>query len=236
MLHLIFIAVTVIPLVHKKKEIKNYYVSLVNPAVIRKVEVPDATRKVTVAEKKVVEKEKKIIPEKKLKEEIKKVEMTTDPTPTLRERIDKKTKEKQEEEDKKRKLRDLAADIKGRVKKTAEVASGSSNPYAGLGDVDARLLYESNVKDYIQSFWKIPKSIDVEGLEAVFDIRVDNAGKIIAFKITKTSNNWVYDRSTQKAMLDASEETKKNPFPEPPSDMREEVIEEGIVFTFKVEE
>lgn len=230
-LHLIFIAVTVIPLVHKKKEIKNYYVSLVNPAVIRKAEVSNLPLKTTVAEKKVVEKTKKIEPVKNLKEE-KKVKMSMDST-KVSERVDIIKEKLREREEKAQKLANIISNLKANAKKTAEVASSkSSNLYAGMKSDDARLLYESDVKGYIQGFWNIPKSINVEGLEATIEIKIDKYWKIISYKIIEPSGNRIFDRSVIKALLDAQASTELKPLPEPPLEFLEEAIKEGIEFKF----
>ena len=62
--HLIFIAVAVIPASPKKREIKNYYVNLVNPAALRQPE----RRRVSSVDKKVTVRSKRILPKRRYRQ------------------------------------------------------------------------------------------------------------------------------------------------------------------------
>ncbi len=252
-LHLVFILIAVIPVSHKKRDIKSYYVNLVAPAAVR-----SPVRQRADVSSKVKVRSKRIPPKKNIKARPKaKVSLKSDKVSSL---IGHKLKEKQrEKEEKARRL----ADIKERLKEEAEyvpvaeaapeaetaseaetapeaetAAPQASNLYAGIGEFDARLLYEARIFEYIRGHWNIPK-IDIEDLVAAFDVIVnivDGEWRIISFKPIESSGNRIFDRSAIMAMQDAMESTKYVPLPEPPLEMYNEVINEGIGINFYDEE
>jgi colicin import membrane protein len=236
-LHLIFIAVTVVPLSSRKREIKNYYVNLVSPAAIRSRERP----RIAKAAKKVRVRTRRIPPKKSIKS---KADMMLE-SAEVSKAIDRIQQKKKEEEEKARRLADLRARIKEDASKVEETApeeapgteeeSEAPDLYAGIGEYDARLLYEARVRQRIEAYWEMPH-FDAEGLVAVFDIRVDKDWRIVSSRIIKSSGNRLFDRSAIKAMNDAGAATEYDPLPEPPLEMQNEILKEGIEFKFYAEE
>lgn len=231
-LHLIFIALTVVPPVHKKREIKPYYVNLVRPVATQRSEtVSDVKNNVPVTKKKVEENTKKIPATKNV---------TAKPKMSLKsDKVDKAIKDiksqKAEDQKKKEMIESLRSRIKNDAEKTADTAGlAVSNLYAGMHAADARQKYENSVRDIIYGYWK-PQGYGIEDIDAVVDIRVDKNWKIVSFKMTEASTIRLFNNSVQKAMLDAREGTKTVPLPVPPFEMLEEVLEDGFEFTFKKE-
>jgi colicin import membrane protein len=235
--HLIFIAIAVIPASPKKREIKNYYVNLVSPAAIRQ---PDR-RRVSGADKKATARIKKIPPKKKIIAKPK-AKMSLK-SPTVDSAIEKIKSKKEKEKEKVEELASIKARIRKDAAKAAAVeeaagtdrAAESSNLYAGIGSYDARLLYETKVRDHITEHWNTPH-FDMEGLAAVYDIRVDKDWKIFSFKRIESSGNSLFDRSVENAMRDAQESTRIFPLPEPPLDMQKEILKEGFEVKFDPDE
>lgn len=244
-LHLIFIAIAMVPLSSKKKEIKikNYYVNLVSPAAVRSKVRPKAAK----ADKKVTVRTKRIPPKKNIKS---KADIMLESTEVSK-AIDRIQQQKSEEEERARRLADLRERIKEDASRVEEVvpeelpeaedapevsdAPEASDLYAGIGVFDARLLYEAKIRDYIEGYWDSPR-FNVEGLVAVFDVRVDKEWKIVSSRIIESSGNRLFDRSAIRAMNDAGAATEYYPLPEPPLDMHDEILREGIEFKFYVAE
>lgn len=226
-IHLVFIVVTAVPLVHKKREIKNYYVNLVSPAAVHRPETVSST--VSAEKDKAVTTIKKKIPITKPVKQKAKMSLKSDKVDNA---IDNLKAKKAEDKKKQDELNDLRSRLKSDADKTKDAAGFTgSNLYAGMGGSDAREKYENNVHDIIFGYW-IPEGSNIEDIEAVVDIRVDKNWKIISFKMIDSSGNKLFDRSVFKAMQDAREGTKIVPLPAPPLEMMEEVLEDGFEFTF----
>ena len=115
--------------------------------------------------------------------------------------IEKIQQKKREEEEKAQRLADLRARIKDDASRVEEVvpeefpevedapvvsnAPEASNLYVGKGVYDARLLYEAMIRDYIEGYWDTPR-FDIEGLVAVFDVRVNKEWKIVSSRIVRS--------------------------------------------------
>lgn len=247
---MIFIALTVVPLSHKKKETKHYYVDLVNPAVVR---IPEPPPRI---EKKVIEKKEKVTKKKAVTEkktvETKPVETKPKKTYDLKD-LEKKLndfKSKNEEKEKKKTaLEDKLAEMKRRqqeaqekeeeVEEAAEEtteAQALPSQYAGMGDMDARRFYESLIRERVMAKFQLLKGFDYEGLEAKYDIKVDEGWRIISFKIVEPSEDRKFNEAAWKALFETQKETKTAPLPAPPEWMEREVLEEGIEFKFYITE
>jgi outer membrane biosynthesis protein TonB len=249
-LHLLFIAVAVVPFSGKKREIKNYYVNLVSPAAVRSKVRPKAVK----SDKKAGVRTKRIPPKKNIKSKADMMLESSEVSTAIdkiqqkkREEEEKRAREKREEEERAQKFADLKSRIKEDASRVEEVvpeelpvaedapevsnAPETSNLYAGIGVYDAQLLYEARLRAYFDGFWEKPK-IDTEDLAAVFDVRVNKDWKIVSYRIVESSGSRLFDRSTLIAMQDAMKSTEFDPLPVPPLEMHNEVLNEGMEFTF----
>lgn len=227
-LHFIFITVAVIPISTRKREIKSYYVDLINPSLVRRA-VP-AKKKTG---KKAAVRSKKIPPKKNIKP---KARMSFD-SAKVDSAIEKLKLKKEKEKERAEELANIKERIKERIKEDAAKAAEAeevfeeSSLYAGLGIDDARAIYRTRIKQMMEGYWELP-IFDIEGLEAVFDIRVDRDWKIISSRMIKSSGNSLFDRSAKKALENAEKSTEFYPLPVPPLDMHKEILEDGLEFTF----
>ncbi|GBE38298.1 MAG TPA: TonB C-terminal domain-containing protein [Nitrospirae bacterium] len=191
-LHLLFIALIIIPIKTKEREFRSYQVKLVGPVLASRA---DTGR--TPSRKRRTRK----IPPKKIVRTPPKADMTLEKTGRLTKEIER--------------LRAISA-LSKKKKKTAEkaeeievVKKGAGIPGEGVStDSDP---YYSLITEKIWSQWVYP-DFDTD-LEVIIAIRIDKDGKIISQEIEKTSGNRLFDRSALKAI------SKAGPLPPPPAEM-----------------
>ena len=196
-LHLLFIALIIIPIKTKEREFRSYQVKLVGPVLASRADTGRAPSRKRRTRK---------IPPKKIVRTPPKADMTLEKTGRLTKEIER--------------LRALSA-LSKKKKKTAEKAEeievvkkgvyekGAGIPVEGVStDSDP---YYSLITEKIWSQWVYP-DFDTD-LEVIIAIRIDKDGKIVSQEIEKTSGNRLFDRSALKAI------SKAGPLPPPPAEM-----------------
>ncbi len=199
-LHLIFIALIIIPIKTKDQEFRSYQVKLVGS-----VKSPAKGRTTTG------QRRKRTIPKKKI------TKKTPPKTDMKLEKIDKVAKEIKRIRaisalsKKKKKQQQKAKAIDVLRKEVMDDASGGSvTPGNGIAsDSDP---YYALIHDRIWGrwVWHDPDSMD---LTAVISIKIGKDGKVVSREIDQSSGNALFDRSAMNAIIKAS------PLPPPPVEM-----------------
>ncbi len=191
-LHLLFIALVVIPIKTKERDFRSYYVKLVGP-----IRTPSTGRAP------LTKKKKRTIPQKRvIKTPPIKADMSL-------ERVDKVAKEIERI----RAISALSKRKRGKEKEKAkaievirkgiyeDISRGSGIPGKGTHtDSDS---YYALITQKIWSQWVYP-DFESAGLEVIISIKIDKDGKVISQEIEKSSGDVLFDRSATKAISKAS--------------------------------
>jgi TonB family protein len=211
--HLFFISVAVIPFRTGKREFKSYQVKLVGP-----IKAPAAsgargtvlaTKKKSVASKKI---RKKLPPKTLVKKQVKKqpkADMTLQQTARVSKEIERMRAISNIS--KRKRDREGAKEVEVVGKKTDEATAGEPG-IPGKGSETAPDSYYSLITSKIWGQWVYP-DLSSTGLETVVSIKIDKEGRIVSQDIEKSSGNRLFDRNAAKALLNAS------PLPPPPFEM-----------------
>ena len=79
--------------------------------------------------------------------------------------------------------------------------------------------YRAKVSRLVQRHYQLPEKFWASGLLAVYGVKLDEKGKIIAITLKKSSGDGEFDGVIQKTIL------KSQPFPAPPSEsVGEEIL------------
>ena len=199
-LHLLFIALIIIPVKTKEQEFRSYQVKLVGS-----VKAPAKGRSTSG------QKQKRTIPKKKIaKKPPPKTDMKLEKIDKVAKEIDRiraisalsKKKKKQEQQ---------AKEIEVLRKEVMDDASGGSvTPGNGIeSDSDP---YYALIHDRIWGQW-VWHDPDARELTAVISMKIGKDGEIVSREIDKSSGNALFDRSAMNAIIKAS------PLPPPPVEM-----------------
>ncbi|RJQ44729.1 MAG: cell envelope integrity protein TolA [Nitrospiraceae bacterium] len=206
-IHLVLIALIVIPLRSKEHEYTSYFVNLVGPA--------ETAREKTSRPPAVKEEKKESTSVKELKApEVKpqpKADMALEQAEQVSKEIERlralsalsKQKEKKETE----KARDIEI-IKQNVRQNALKGAGIPGNVQSL----ASDSYYALITRKIWSEWIYPE-FGATGLEVIISVKIERDGRIVSHDIERSSGNVLFDRSAMKAVAKAS------PLPAPPFEM-----------------
>jgi len=205
-IHLLFITIIAMPLKSKKREYQSFFVNIVPPAqlqtiqrpakdsgtrAVKKKAAPKATPRRKVQSKKGVTLEPK---DRKI-QEIKRLQA-----------ISELTRKKKEEELLAAKAREAEAarasaleDI--RKKMIASISVSTQTP-GNVVSAEAE-SYHALIIEKIQSQW-IHSSFASHDLEAIISFKMDKDGNVLSHKIERSSGNYLFDLSAEKAILKAS--------------------------------
>lgn len=202
-IHMLFITLVAVPVKSRKREYKSYFVNIVTPAQLRKSSAVKTGKSATAAVK------KKIPPRRRVKS---KKGVALEPADRAIKEIKRLqaisalAKKKQQEELALAKAREAeeARDeaIEGiRKKMMANISVGPAVP----GDtVSAEAeSYHALIIEKIQSQW-IHSRFASRDLEAIISFTMDKDGNVISHKIERSSGNYLFDLSAEKAILKAS--------------------------------
>ncbi|MBI5407973.1 MAG: TonB C-terminal domain-containing protein [Nitrospirae bacterium] len=210
-LHLIFLALIVVPLKTKEKEYQGYFVDLVAPLESPSAKSPHAAAKggkeaagITAPSKDTAKPSSKadmslesVGEQQKVAKEIERLRAIS---------MLSKMKKKKEEE-KIQEIEIIRQKIHGSAAKEPSVQGGGRSV-----NLDS---YYAVIYRKIKDEWIYPAELDSSGLEAIISFRIDDEGKVISHKIEKSSGNRLFDRSAVNAILKAS--------PLPPNPVEEEI-------------
>lgn len=220
-LHLLFIALVIVPIKTKEREYKSYFVNLVGPSEIRpraarvpakKKSVKGKTGKTAVKAKPPLK--KRVRPKSKADMSLEPAERAAKEIERLRAISALSKKKKQQKADEARTEEadaavDQAIDVIRKKKREGSVA-GVGIP--GVGSSLDSESYYALVTAKIWSEWIYP-DFDASGLEVIISIRIGKDGKVISQEIEKSSGNSLFDRSASKAV------SKASPLPPPAVEM-----------------
>ncbi len=206
LLHLLFIALIIIPFTSRQKEFRNYnyFVNLVEPIESPGIKPAPRVKKKPKAVQKTVTVKTKSKPKSKPKPHI----------PSSKS-VDKVSKEIE-------RLRAISvlSELKKLRSKVQEIRIGGKTApkplkeagIAGRGTGGDTNYYYSLIKHKIWQQWVYP-DFKTSGLEVIVLIRIGKDGRIISQGIEKTSGDMLFDRSAMKAI------SKASPLPPPPREM-----------------
>ncbi|RJQ13513.1 MAG: cell envelope integrity protein TolA [Nitrospiraceae bacterium] len=203
LLHLVFIAFAAVPFKTKDAEFKSYFVTLEGP-MESPVEVRGEAKSPKGSAVSPVEPAK---PEAGILPESEK---------SKKERVSR-------EIERLRALSSLSKEKKGRMAEKSrgiEVIRQRIQEDAGTGvkggsqSTDFDTYYSAIIRK-IKSGWIYPE-FDSAGLEALVSFRMDGEGKVVAYKVEKSSGSTLFDRSAVNAILKAS--------PLPPHPVENEIV------------
>jgi colicin import membrane protein len=211
-LHILFIALVVIPLKTKEREYKSYFVNLVGPAEIQRGAKTRVTKKRVPPKKKTVTPKKvvkaKPAPKKRARP---KSDVTMETTDRVAKEIERmraisalaKIKKQKEQEEAESRKADEALDeaIEGiRKKRTINISrTAGMTGTQPSSDMDA---YSALVRQRILDEW-IHLEVD-SSLETIISFYVDKSGVISSIKTVSSSGSILFDRSAVKAIRKAS--------------------------------
>jgi colicin import membrane protein len=201
-IHVLFITLIAVPIRSRKHEYKSYFVNIVTPAQLQKSSPVKTGKSATAAVK------KKSPPRRRVKS---KKGVALEPADRAIKEIKRLqaisalAKKKQQQElalAKSREAEEARDDAIESIRKMmANISVGPAVP----GDtVSAEAeSYHALIIKKIQSQW-IHSSFASRDLEAIISFKMDKDGNVISHKIERSSGNYLFDLSAEKAILKAS--------------------------------
>lgn len=216
-IHVLFITLIAVPLKSRKREYKSYFVNIVTPAQIEKTAEVKTEKSASTPVK------QKIAPRKREKPR------ATSKKGVALEPVDRKIKEikrlnaisalakKKEQEElalakkkeqeklalaKARKAEEARADAIESIRKKMSNISIAPSVTGNVVSAEAE-SYHALIIEKIQSQW-IHSNFASRDLEAVISFKMDKDGKVLSHTVERSSGNYLFDLSAEKAILKAS--------------------------------
>jgi colicin import membrane protein len=202
-IHLILIALIVIPLRSKENEYRSYFVNLVGPA-----EAP-GRKTVSPSEVKGGEKDKTQLKDISGKP-LSKAGMSLEPAESVSKEIERLRSISALSKLKNKKAEEKARDIEN-IRQNVQVSAVKSGGSAGAQSL-APDSYYALITRKIWGEWVYP-NLGSSGLEVIISMKIEKDGRVISHEIEKSSGNTLFDRSAMKAV------SKASPLPPPPFEM-----------------
>jgi len=202
-IHVLFITLIAVPLKSRKREYKSYFVNIVTPAQLQK------TAEVKTGKSAPVQVKQKAAPRKRVKP---KKGVALEPADRAIKEIKRLSAisalaKKKKQEDlalaKAREAEEARADAIESIRKKM-ISNISVGPSVPGNAVSAEAgSYHALIIEKIQSQW-IHSNFASRDLEAIISFTMDKDGKVLSHKIERSSGNYLFDLSAEKAILKAS--------------------------------
>ena len=202
LIHVLFITLIAVPLKSRKREYKSYFVNIVTPAQLRRTPGPKTEKSAATVKRKTA-------PRKRVKS---KEGVALEPADRAIKEIKRLNaigalaKKKKQEElalAKAREAEEARADAIESIRKKmmSNISVGPSVPGNAVSAEAGS--YHALIIEKIQGQW-IHSKFASRDLEAIISFTMDKDGKVLSHKIERSSGNYLFDLSAEKAILKAS--------------------------------
>jgi colicin import membrane protein len=201
-IHVLFITLIAVPIKSRKREYKSYFVNIVTPAQLRKSSAVKTEKTGKAAVKKKAPPRRRVKSKKGVAlepadraiKEIKRLQAIT--------ALAKKKQQQELALAKAREAEEAREDAIDSIRK--KMMASVSVPAVPGNAVSAEAeSYYAIIIEKIQSQW-IHSSFASRDLEAIISFKMDKDGNVISHKIERSSGNYLFDLSAEKAILKAS--------------------------------